>query len=299
MVTPMKSFPLAALALGAALALPAAANAAGKPSVANDQTSGVGEVWLGFNFLSDSTATPTDDDSYLGLGGDLRLNIPAGGSMSIQLDLASETGFADNSNDNYTGSVLGGAHVSFRDPAEWLLGGFVGVGNGFNADDDSVTAWLIGGEGQYYCTDWTFYAQLGYLDGSSVGPGIDEAFGDAWFLRGIARFFLDSNAKLEGELSYADGEHDGDGDDMDVLGWGLRYDRAINSMDAAVFVAYEGNHYSSDEPGSPDDLTEHVIKLGVSLAFGIEGQKYIDRHGATLDLPMVTRWSTYGDDVLD
>jgi hypothetical protein len=293
MVTPMKISPIAALAL-AALALPIAANAAGKPSVANDQTSGVGEFWLGYIFLSDSAATPTDDDSYLGLGGDLRVNIPAGGSMSIQLDVASETGFADNSNDNYTGSVLGGAHVSFRDPAEWLLGGFVGVGNGFNADDETATAWLLGAEGQFYLTDWTFYGQLGYMDADEVDTGTPDAFRDAWFGRGVARFFVDANVKLEGELSYAAGEQETSAGDMDVWGWGLRYERAINSMDSSFFVAYEGNYYNSDADAPSNELTEHVVKLGLSVAFGIEGQKYIDRHGATLDLPMVTRWSAYG-----
>ena len=36
-----------------------------------------------------------------------------------------------------------------------------------------------------------------------------------------------------------------------------------------------------------------------NFAWGVEGQKYIDRNGATLDLPMVTRWSAYGVDVVD
>jgi hypothetical protein len=297
----MKSIPLLALALGAA-ALSTTAFAAGKPAASNDQTSGVGEFWLGHAFLSEGTpATVVDDDAYLALGGDLRLNIPAGSSTNFQLDLQSETGFADNSNDNYTGSVLGGAHFSFRDPQEWLLGGFVGIGNGFNADDDTVTAWLIGVEGQYYMDDWTFYGQLGYTDGSQTSAATNEAFRDAWFLRGVGRYFLDSNAKLEGELLYANGEHDEAANDMDVWGWGIRYERALNDVDTSVFIAYEGNYYATNETGADgdDELTEHVIKLGLSVAFGIEGQKYIDRHGATLDLPMVTRWSAYSVDVLD
>ena len=295
----MKNAPLVALVLSAAVIATPAAYAAGKPSQAENQVSGVGEFWLGYSFLSDSTATPTDDDAYLALGGDVRLNIPAGGSTNFQLDIQSETGFADNTDDNYLGSVLGGAHFSFRDPENWLLGGFAGVGNGFTAGDDTATAWLLGAEGQLYLTDWTLYGQLGYMDGNDVGIGPNEAFRDAFFGRAVGRFFLDSNVKLQGELTYANGEHDDDGDDMDVWGWGLRYEREIGSMDSNFFVAYEGNYYSSDEPASADDLTEHTIKLGLNVAFGIEGQKYVDRHGATLDLPMVTRWSAYGVDVLD
>lgn len=295
----MKMTPLVALAFAAA-ALPLAAQAAGKPSKNENQTSGVGEVWLGYAFLnSGAPITTVDDDSYAALGGEFRFNIPVEDGWNIQLDLLGETGFVDDSNDNYTGSVLGGAHVSWRNTNEWLLGGFGGIGNGFNADDDTVTAWLIGAEGQYYCTDWTFYAQLGYMDAYNVDVGADDAFRDAWFGRGVARFFLDPNAKLEGELSYANGENDSDADDMDVWGWGLKYERAIASIDSNVFVAYEGNHYEADNGASTDELTEHVIKLGLSVAFGIEGQKYVDRHGATLDLPVVTRWSAYGVDVLD
>ena len=278
------------------------AYAGAKPSVADDQISGNAEFWLGYAFLSEGLpATVVDDDGYLALGGDFHLNIPAGGPTNFQLDLASETGFVDNSNDNYTGSVMGGGHFSFRDPSEWLVGAFAGAGNGFNADDDTVTAWVLGAEGQYYLPDWTLYGQLGYMDANDVGTGNNEAFRDAWFGRGVARFFIDSNVKLEAELSYANGENDAPATDMDVWGWGLRYERSLNSMNTSFFVAYEGNHFATDEIGDDgdDELTQHVIKLGLNVAFGVDGQKYIDRHGATLDLPMVTRWAAYGSDVLD
>jgi hypothetical protein len=297
----MKTTPFVALFLGAAIVLPATALAAGKPQQRENQTSAVGEIWLGYNFLDEELATTIDDDGYLGLGGDLRLNIPAGGATNFQLDLKSETGFVDNSDDNYTGSVMGGVHFSFREPNDWLFGGFAAVGNGFNVDEDTVTAYTLGGEAQLYLTDWTLYGQLGYLDAYDAGTGADRAFRDAWFLRGVGRFFMDQNVKLEGELSYATGENDTDAspNDMDVWGWGVRYERAISSMDTSLFLAYQGNYYDSVETGSNDQLTEHVIKLGLNVAFGIEGQKYIDRHGATLDLPMVTRWSAYGQDALD
>lgn len=295
----MNKTPLMALALSAALVTtPTIANAAGKPTNADNQTSGVGEIWLGYSFLSPDNITP-DDENYLGLGGGLRVNIPVGGPLNIQLDLMSETGFVDDSTENYTGSVLGGAHFSHRVTNEWLAGGFIGVGNGFNANDETATAWLIGAEGQYYLTDWTLYGQLGYMDADEVDTGTPEAFRDAWFGRGVVRYFLDANLKLEGELSYAGGEQDTNAGDMDVWGWGLRYERALTAMDASIFLAYQGNYYDSSADAVDDTLTEHVLKLGLSVAFGIEGQKYIDRHGATLDLPMVTRWSAYGVDVVD
>lgn len=296
----MKHPPLVALVLSTALiAVPTPANA--KQAKSDDQISGVGEFWLGYNFLNEGTpATVVDDDSYFGLGGDLRLNFPIDDGWSFQLDLAGESGFVDNSNDNYTGSVLGGGHVSWRDPNEWLLGGFIGIGNGFNADEDTTTAWLFGAEGQLYLTDWTFYGQLGYMDAYDVDIGADDAFRNAWFGRGVARYFLGANGKLEGELSYASGENDTDSDDMDVWGWGLRYERPVQSMDANLFLAYEGSYYQATNNGAIDDeLTEHTIKLGLNVPFGVKGQKYVDRHGATLDLPMVTRWAAYGVDVLD
>lgn len=294
----MKS-PLKALALAsaAALALPTLAYAAGKPGGSDAQTSGVGEAWIGYSFLNQDNAG-TIDDSYPGLGGAFRVNIPAGGDLSFQVDLQGESAFVDDTSENYTGSFLGGTHLSWRNPEEWLLGAFIGVGNGFNASDETTTAYLVGVEGQYYLTDWTFYGQVGYADADEVDTGTPDAFRDAWFGRGVARFFVDGNVKLEGELSYASGEADtGPTDDMDVLGWGARYERTLPSMDAAFFLAYQGNHYNNDSEAR--SVTEHTLKLGLNFAFGIEGQKYIDRHGATLDLPMVTRWSAYGVDVLD
>lgn len=298
----MQKTPLFALTLTAALmGSTAAALAAAKPAISENQTSGIGEIWLGYSFLSPENVPGPIDEGYPDIGGNFRVNIPAGGALNFQLDFQGESAFVDNTNKNYTGSVLGGAHLSWRDPTEWLAGAFVGVGNGFNANDETTTAWLLGVEGQYYLPNWTFYGQLGYMDADEVDPGTPDAFRDAWFGRGVVRFFVDSNVKLEGELSYANGENDTDSEDMDVWGWGLRYERAMHDMDASIFIAYQGNYYSADEtvPATTRTLTEHVIKLGLSYAFGIEGQKYIDRQGATLDLPMVTRWSAYGVDVLD
>lgn len=294
----MPKLPLFALALSAAVLIPTLARAGAKPAQSENQISGLGEIWLGYSFLSPDNITP-DDENYPDLGGVFRVNIPAGGALNVQLDLQSEAAFVDDSTENYAGSVLGGAHFSFRDPSEWLAGGFIGVGNGFNASDDTVTAWLIGAEGQYYCVDWTFYGQLGYMDADEVDPGTPDAFRDAWFGRGVVRHFFAPNVKLEGELSFAAGEQDTTSGDMDVWGWGLRYERAISDMDASFFLAYQGNHYDSSADAVDDKLTEHVLKLGLSFAWGIEGQKFVDRHGATLDLPMVTRWSAYGVDVVD
>lgn len=288
----------AAIAFGvAAFALPAVSNAAGKPVARDSQTSAVGEFWFGYSFLTEDNIAPPIDDSYPELGGALRVNIPAGGDLSFQLDFQGESAFVDDTSKNYTGSVLSGGHLSWRDPTQWLLGGFAGIGNGFNAFDETATTYLIGAEGQYYLTDWTFYGQLGYTDADESDTGTPDAFRNAWFGRGVARFFMDGNTKLEGELSYASGENDTDADDMDVWGWGLRYERAVPSMDAGLFLAYQGNYY--DNSTEARTLTEHTLKLGLSFAFGIEGQKYVDRHGATLDLPMVTRWSAYGVDMLD
>lgn len=284
----MKLPPLMALALSAAfVTTPTTANAAAA------KVSGVGEFWIAHSFLS---STETIDDSYRGLGGNFRLNIPVDDDFTVQLDLGSEAAFADSSTNNYTGSVLGGAHISYRAPKDWLVGGFVGVGNGA-ASSDTATAWLIGGEAQYYMTEWTFYGQLGFMGADDTNPGATDAFRSAVFGRGVARYFLDATSKLEGELSYANGENDTDSDDMDVWGWGLRYQRAVKSLDSNLFIAYQGNHYDSTDGAVTSDLTEHTIKLGLSVAFGIEGQKSIDRGGATLDLPMVTRWSAYGLEV--
>lgn len=298
MKTPLRT---ALVIVGAVMALPATALAAGQPSVPDNKTSGIAEFWMGYAFLSEELQpTPSPfDDSYLGLGGELHLNLPAGGGLNFQIDLQSESGFSDATSNNYTGSVLGGAHLSWRNPESWLFGGFAGIGNGFNAFEDTVTAWLAGAEAQLYLSDWTFYAQAGYMDGYDVNTGTDEAYRDAWFGRGVARFFLESNVMLEGELSYSSGENDIDADAMDVWGWGMRYQRAIPSMDSSLFIAYQGNFYDAIDTADDDQLTEHMVKLGLSFAFGVEGQKYIDRHGATLDLPMVTRWSAYGVDVLD
>ena len=185
----------------------------------------------------------------------MRVNIPAGGPAELPARpaRAKPASSTTRTQELHRLGARRRAISRSRDPTSGSLGGFVGVGNGFNANDETATAWLIGAEGQFYLTDWTLYGQLGYMDADEVDTGTPDAFRDAWFGRGVVRYFLDANVKLEGELSYASGEQDTDADDMDVWGWGLRYERALPAMDASFFLAYQGNYYDS----SADAVARH------------------------------------------
>ena len=131
----------------------------------------------------------------------------------------------------------------------------------------------------------TLYGQLGFMDGNNVD---EDTFDDGIFGRAVARFFVSPNTKLQAEISYLSGE--ADGDDSDVLGWGLEAEHQVSSWsDSGVsgYVAYSG--LSAEDDG--DEADEHRFLVGIRIAMN-SGTTLLekDRTGATLDLPDFVRW---------
>jgi hypothetical protein len=271
--------------------------------------SGVVESWSGYSFYTnkdfDGDEDDLEDSFFTGKSG--RLSLPLGGAWSVQMDVDAEfnTTHLFKSNDDNTTNMeyafQGLAHFSARDPGMGLIGVFGGAGEGA-ADGDEYPFYVIGGEAQLYLQDFTFYVQGGYFDITSRGPSHDEdALQDAIFGRGVVRWFLDENTRLQGEVSYADGTSDaneaGVGDDGNVIEWGVRYDTTLAGLpvigDTNVFLGYRGAKFSNDD--EDNSFVDHTIMAGFRYAFGGNSLKEIDRVGATLDAPMIGRWVGSGN----
>ena len=279
--------------------------------------SGYVDSWIGGSFLSNVTGDNNprfgpDHDSYLTSGQSGRLSLPLGDMLSLQMDTDNEiTGnaFRSNAQDDFSHSFDFGLHLSARDPSRGLFGvfGAFGQGKGDNTDDDGrQNFWAVGGEAQFYADNTTFYVQGGYLDSEPRSDGGDsDGLHDAFFVRGVARWFMTPDSRLQGEVSYADGKQDvaAPGDpkkDMHVIQWGARYDTVISGLpligDSAVFVGYRGTYFDNDCCSIFDTarLTEHTIMAGFSYHFGGQTLQEFDRVGATLDLPTFGRWVAGG-----
>lgn len=261
---------------------------------------GLVEVYGDYSFIdgasgeADHTFSGSgDSDDYFELGGAFRLSVPFSDQFSGQFDFDAEfrpLDDADADDDHYTGSNTIGLHLSYRDPASYLLGAFGGAGQVDFVDEDGSRFWFGGVEGQYYIDQVTLYAQAGFLDSDNADS---DSIRNAWFVRGVGRYFLTDYSMVQADAGYFDGEADWDDDDVYGISWGLRLEHQLMSVPVSIFGAYEGNYFSTEDADSPHDdanYTEHAFLVGAKYAFGATGLKTNDRYGATLDLPSFGRW---------
>jgi hypothetical protein len=218
-------------------------------------------------------------------------NIPIWRSVSVQLDLASEYYYRMNEHTDAKSSNVLGMHLSYRDPNRGLLGLFaanawsdVKTGHGNSGNYDMA---MFGAEAQLYRGNWTLYGQAGFANNTKGDPG--EGFNSGWFVRGVARYFFRPDTKLEAEVSYAEASPYIDGDDKGKFtAWGVSIDHKLfdfRSYPIYGTLAYRGAYY--DATTEEDHATEHVFKAGIKILFGAATLQQNDRHGATLDLPML------------
>jgi hypothetical protein len=283
--------------------------------------SGYLDSWIGASFLSNVTngignEIHPDHDSYMTTGQNGRLSLPLSDVLAIQTDINNEftsNAFRSNAQDDFSHSLDFGVHLSARDPSRGLFGvfGAFGQGKGDNSDSNGrQNYWAIGGEAQFYADNTTFYVQGGYLDSEPrAEDGDSDGLHDAFFIRGVARWFMTPDSRLQGEIAYADGKQDSAGIDtstldMQVIQWGARYDTVISEVpligDTAVFVGYRGTYFDNDCCGAGTDsgrFTEHTIMAGVSYHFGGMTLLDFDRVGATLELPTFGRWVAGGEQI--
>lgn len=280
------------------------------------------EVYGGYIKYTDETGeVEWDERDYEFLfGGTTRVSLPFGENISFQLDgdfevsePALSNGFGTEPEDDlFTYSLQGVAHLSYRDPKSFLIGGFAASGRGQHDDDDDgndlFNFYTLGAEVQFYLDDLTFYVQSGYIDGPKRvdDPDVDDdSLRDAFFGRGVVRWFPTPNSRLQAEISYVDGTIDNDetGSPMTITEWGLRYDFAGSERRAfgnkTLFAAYRGGKYTKVGgefgPVENGSFLDHFVMVGINYDFGSRTIKEKDRFGATLDLPNVARWVSMGE----
>lgn len=264
-------------------------------------TAGTIQVGAGWTLLGESNEEQedeSDDQHYPTVGGAGAISIPLSGGFSAQADLAGEHNFIDaDDDDNQTGMIFGGAHLSWRDPEQGLVGVFGGVGRGWTerSHNDTYGSW-IGVEGQAYFDAATLYLQAARVSGNV--DDTEEDFRPAFLVRAVGRYFVDDNSRIEVETGYANANNAiDDDDDMWAISWGVRYDRRIGDGGWHGFGGYRGTYYDTTTEG--EELTEHVFSIGVSYLFGAESMKANDRRGATLDQPSLPMRATNWAEPLD
>jgi hypothetical protein len=265
-----------------------------------------GELLGGWAWIKEED-TDLDDDGYPFIEGAGRVSIPFADSFSLQLDgdgLANFLG-GDDPEDNVHNFFIGSAHLSFRDPEAFALGIFGGAGVAHGGDDNGAQLSMIGAEGQLYLANLTLYGQAGgfWADDESN----NNVMSDAFFLRGVARYFLDPDTRLQGEVAFASGEEndpDQPNIDDDAWTWGARFDRRITGTPVGWTIGYQGTRVEGEACDTCGDehVTEHAVFAGLTFTFGYHSEMTLidnDRRGATFDTPDIGRWAGYTVEVVE
>lgn len=268
------------------------------PAFANDYA-GTVELGAGWAFIDDVNGnTALDDDSFPLVEGVARGNIPLSDNWAVQLDVGGFGTFGQRSGgeDYLQSAFFGVAHLNWRDE-KFAIGAFSQVGSSNGGNDENANFYNFGGEGLYNWTNFTLMGQAGYFWADDESA--DDVMTDAWWARGVARFYAGPNTRIQAEGSYGSGdESDEPGPEVTAIGWGARVDHSINGGPVAVFVGYKGTNLESDD-GNPEEITDHTVSIGFNIRFGGGSIKETDRNGPSFDTPDMGRWTGWTGGIVD
>lgn len=243
-------------------------------------------------FLDGSALETNEDDAFSTSAGVARLNVNLGNGLNFQADGFGEYAWLnDNADDSYLSTLGGGLHAYMRGDTGAL--GVYGAAADIGVESASGgTTHTFGVEGLWYAGDSTLGAQVGYLD-SSLSDN-ENMIRDAFYVRGMARYYFAENTLIQAEAAYLDGEMDDDNDDVSIVSVGARIQHELDffpgdfSWPGKVYVAYRGDF--ADQGGDDNETVDsHTILFGTTWTFG-HSLRDNERNGAAMDLPAFTRW---------
>ncbi|RYE47454.1 MAG: hypothetical protein EOP24_11380 [Hyphomicrobiales bacterium] len=178
--------------------------------------------------------------------------------------------------------IDGALHGFYREPDNFLVGGFVQLGRDtylFDGDDEGSTdRAYIGGEAQVYLDNLTLYAQGGmqqFTPDLSFAPTFS-----GWFGQLEARYFLTPDFRIEAHVG---------ANTLDFLGsytvttvnLGIGAEYKLENLPVSLFAAYDYRNSTIDDPDAPT-FGEHRLLVGAKFAIGEESLLGRDRNGASL-----------------
>lgn len=241
-------------------------------------------------FLNGNAVDSPEDDSYSTTAGVARLNFNMGNGFNLQGDAFGEYAWLKNSaEDSYLSTLGGGLHAYMRGDtgALGLYGALADVGIEKTGGGKTHT---FGVEGQWYAGDATLGAQAGFLDSDHND---DDMIRDAFYVRGLARYYFAENTLVQAEAAYLRGEMDGDNDGIDIVSVGARLQHELDffpgdfDWPGKIYIAYRGDF--ADQDNENDHVNSHTILFGTTWTFG-HSLRDNERNGAAMDLPAFTRW---------
>lgn len=184
--------------------------------------------------------------------------------------------------------IDGALHGFYREPDNFLVGGFVQLGRDtylFDGDDiGSADRAYVGGEAQVYLDNLTLYAQGGM---QQLTPNADfvPTF-NGWFGQLEARYFLSPDFRIEAyvganTLSFASDFT------FTTLNLGIGAEYKLENLPVSLFAAYDFRNTTIDDDDAPS-FGEHRVLVGAKFAIGEESLLDRDRNGASLSTVKAT-----------
>jgi hypothetical protein len=226
--------------------------------------SGYGEIYLGGLEISQFG----EDDSIRAGGGAGRVNIPFAEKWNVQLDGTYDRIWEGG---DYIDGLGGAVHAYYRDPQRFAVGLFATYkryGTGF-AD---VNDYAVGPEAQVYFGNLTLYGQAYY---GKIDLDFDNP--TQWGVRGVARYFVQPNLRLDGEIAFNRIEDFGD---FDTVSLAAQATYRFEGTPWSVFGRYQYDRLSFE---SETFSTNNNYMIGLRASFGGSTLFDEDRNGATMD----------------
>ncbi len=202
---------------------------------------------------------------------------PLSDAWSIQFDAGHQTSTYDNSDyDNGYSSAT--AHALYNGDG-WRAGGFAGFGSVYGQ-----TMYLLGGEGQWNTSNFSFDGALTY---GATSDGYDY---EVWDVRVGGDYFFTPDFALNGSLSSTQLEYCCGDTDIFAVGIGAAY-RFANSP----FSIEGGYRHEEWEYSGGGDADANVFRLGVSFDFGSGSLQERVQQGASFNdsttlMDVFSRW---------
>lgn len=206
-----------------------------------------------------------------------------------------------NADDEYKYTEIdGAAHLFYRDPMKFLVGGFAQIGNHHESDSGKYSAdygrTFIGAEGQAFLDKVTLYGQVGVVladfSDNDSGPTVNAR---GFFATGEFRYFLTPNFKIDvhGGLSKLTPE-DVSGSDLSTVNYNFgggveyRFDDSPLSLFAKADAIWADGTFDNTS-------TDFRILVGIKGSFGTDTLFDRDRNGASLKpvLPDLASFDPY------
>jgi hypothetical protein len=239
-------------------------------TVVTPHISGYGELYLGGLRFPDG-----NDDTVRAGGGAGRVNIPFAGRWNLQGDLTYDRIWQDDFHLDGTGAAI---HGYYRDPDNFAAGVFAAYksyGSNF-LRDVSVYDYQVGPEAQVYLGNLTLYGQAYYGQFTFDSEHFDiERFGQ-WGVRGVARYFVQKNFRLDAELDF---HRTAAFFDEDMFDAAVQATYRFDDTPWSLFGRYQFERTTVSASG----YSSHAFLIGMRASFGSNSLLDEDRNGATMD----------------